>query len=122
MVWNDRCHANLAVYLKRPEIGALGRPAMVVKGCDQRTLVVLEKESQFDRSAIYVIGMACAGMNRPKCSTCDVHQPRRGRRRYRPGGESRHGHSRARYAAINAFLRGPLRSGWPTGGRSWPVA
>ena len=76
LVWNDRCHANLTVYLKRPEIRALGRPAIVVKGCDQRALVVLEKESQLDRSQVYVIGMACDGMGRPKCETCDVHEPR----------------------------------------------
>ncbi len=67
LVWNERCYANLTVYLKRPEIRALGRPAIVVKGCDQRSLVVLEKESQLDRSQVYVIGMACDGLGRPKC-------------------------------------------------------
>ena len=76
LVWNNRCHANLTVYLKRPEVRALGRPAIVVKGCDQRALVVLEKESQLDRSQIVVIGMACEGMGRAKCETCDVRQPR----------------------------------------------
>ncbi|MGA2259027.1 MAG: hypothetical protein ABSG53_30520, partial [Thermoguttaceae bacterium] len=39
LVWNEHCQANLTVYLKRPEIRALGRPAIVVKGCDQRALV-----------------------------------------------------------------------------------
>ena len=75
LVWNERCFANLTVYLKRPEIRALGRPAIVVKGCDQRSLVVLEKESQLDRSQIFVIGMACDGLGRPKCWSCDVHEP-----------------------------------------------
>ncbi len=105
LVWNDRCYANLTVYLKRPEIRALGRPAIVVKGCDGRALVVLEKESQLDRSQIYVIGMACDGMGRPKCWTCDVHEPR--------GADVLIGQAAGnataitadeRYAAIRAFL------------------
>ena len=49
LVWNDRCLANLTVYLNRKEIRALGKAAIVVKGCDERALVVLEKESQIDR-------------------------------------------------------------------------
>jgi coenzyme F420-reducing hydrogenase delta subunit/ferredoxin len=106
LVWNGRCLANLIVYLKRKEVRALGRPAIVVKGCDERALVVLEKESQIDRKEMHVIGMACPGMSvarasrplwrerpapacgqdaratagdrpvLPKCETCEVHRPR----------------------------------------------
>ena len=76
LVWNNQCLANLTVYLKRKEIKALGRPAIVVKGCDERALVVLEKESQLERKDLHVIGMACQGMGEPKCETCDVHVPR----------------------------------------------
>jgi ferredoxin len=76
LVWNDHCLANLTVYLKRKEIRALGRPAIVVKGCDERALVVLEKESQIDRKEMHVLGMACAGMGEAKCETCEVHLPR----------------------------------------------
>jgi coenzyme F420-reducing hydrogenase delta subunit/ferredoxin len=76
LVWNEHCLANLTVYLKRKEIRALGRPAIVVKGCDERALVVLEKESQIDRKGMHVIGMACQGMGEAKCETCDVHLPR----------------------------------------------
>jgi coenzyme F420-reducing hydrogenase delta subunit len=76
LVWNDRCLANLTVYLKRKEIRALGRPAIVVKGCDERALVVLEKESQIDRKEMHVLGMACKGMGEAKCEACDVHRPR----------------------------------------------
>ncbi len=79
LVWNDLCTMNLTAYLKRKEIRALGDPAIVVKGCDERTLVVLEKESQINRSEIVVIGMACEGTGRPRqkqCETCDVHMPR----------------------------------------------
>ncbi len=105
LVWNDRCHANLTVYLKRPEIRALGRPAIVVKGCDQRALVVLEKESQLDRTQVYVIGMACDGMGRPKCETCDVHEPRGADVVVgQAAGKATAISAEERYAAINAFL------------------
>jgi ferredoxin len=79
LVWNDRCFANLAKYLLRKEVTALGRAAICVKGCDQRALVVLETESQIDRAQITVIGLACDGVGQPrqaKCQSCDVHTPR----------------------------------------------
>jgi ferredoxin len=78
LVWNDRCLPNLVKHLTRKEIRALGKPAIVVKGCDLRALAVLEKESQIDRAGLVVIGMACEGVGRPrqsKCLECDVHQP-----------------------------------------------
>jgi ferredoxin len=76
LTWNDRCFANLTVYLKRKELRALGNTAIVVKGCDERALVVLEKESQIERGSLYVIGMACGGVGAPKCGKCKVHMPR----------------------------------------------
>ena len=79
LVWNDQCFANLATYLTRDHIKELGKPAIIVKGCDERALVVLEQESQIDRSEMYVIGMACEGVGdprAPKCAPCDVHMPR----------------------------------------------
>ena len=76
LVWDAGCQANLTTYLKRKEIKRLGKAAVVVKGCDERGLVILEKESQIDRQTLRVIGMACDGMGQPKCDTCTVHQPR----------------------------------------------
>ena len=76
LIWTAECHANLTAYLKRREIKRLGKAAVVVKGCDERGLVVLEKESQVDRQMLRVIGMACDGMGQPKCDACEVHQPR----------------------------------------------
>lgn len=76
LAWNDRCQANLTTYLKRKEIRALGKPAIVVKGCDERALVVLEKESQVEREHVHVIGMACEGVGAARCTTCDVRTPR----------------------------------------------
>lgn len=79
LVWNDRCFGNLAAYLTRKNVKALGKPAIVVKGCDEKALVVLAQESQIDRGALYVIGVACEGVGEPraaKCATCTVHKPR----------------------------------------------
>jgi coenzyme F420-reducing hydrogenase delta subunit/ferredoxin len=76
LVWNTDCQANLTTYLKRKEIKRLGKAAVVVKGCDERGLMILEKESQIDRKALRVIGMACDGVGQPKCDTCEVGQPR----------------------------------------------
>jgi ferredoxin len=82
LVWNERCATNLVKYLLRKDVRSLGKPAIVVKGCDSRALVVLEKESQIQRSDVYVIGMACSGVKQatsdalqPKCEACDAHMP-----------------------------------------------
>jgi formate dehydrogenase (coenzyme F420) beta subunit len=79
LTFNDHCFANLAVYLKRKEVRALGKAAIVVKPCDERALVVLEKEAQIDRKALHVIGMACGGVGSPaapKCRKCTSRMPR----------------------------------------------
>jgi coenzyme F420-reducing hydrogenase delta subunit/formate hydrogenlyase subunit 6/NADH:ubiquinone oxidoreductase subunit I len=76
LVWNSHCTENLAMYLKRKEVKALGKPAIVVKACDERSLVVLEKESQLDRKNVHVIGMACEGLGAPKCAVCTSPMPR----------------------------------------------
>ena len=75
LVWNDKCFANLTSYLTRDEVKKLGKPAVVVKGCDARALAVLEIESQVDREEMVVIGVACEGVGKPKCEVCDVHMP-----------------------------------------------
>lgn len=78
LVWDDRCEANLVKYLLKKEVRALGKPAIVVKSCDQRALVVLEKESQIAWDDVVVIGMACDGVGQPraaKCLACDVRVP-----------------------------------------------
>jgi coenzyme F420-reducing hydrogenase delta subunit/ferredoxin len=69
--WNERSLANLTTYLKRKEVRALGRAAVVVKPCDERALTILEKESQIDRESLRVIGVKCGGLGQPKCATCE---------------------------------------------------
>lgn len=82
LVWNEQCTANLTVYLIRKEVAKLGRAAIIVKGCDAKTLAVLETEKQLDRNNIVVLGMECNGVcaegsSTPlsKCAHCDVHSP-----------------------------------------------
>jgi ferredoxin len=92
LIWNDRCVQNLAVYLRRKEVRELGKAAIVVKGCDAKSLAVLEMENQLDRDSLFVIGMECGGVRvvqldspnkassetvtfAAKCLSCDVNQP-----------------------------------------------
>jgi ferredoxin len=78
LVFDDRCYQNLTLYLTRADVRRLGRPAVVVKGCDARAVVVLEQEAQLVREDVHVIGVACDGVGHPraaKCRACDVHVP-----------------------------------------------
>jgi coenzyme F420-reducing hydrogenase delta subunit/ferredoxin len=107
--WNASCLANLTVYLRRPEVRALGAAAVVVKGCDERALVMLEKESQVRREELQVIGLACAGLGAPKCEVCDSHRPRFaditiGGAAAALGGSTA---APARYAELERFLEKP---------------
>jgi len=104
LVWNEGCHANLTTYLKRKEVRALGKPAIVVKGCDERALVVLEKESQIRREDLRVIGVACDGMGQEKCVACDVHQPRFADDLVGRQAEAQNQPQTARYAGLEALL------------------
>ena len=89
LFWDKRCRTNLATYLMRKEVRKLGRPAVVVKGCDSRSIRTLITESQIKREDVYIIGMACEGVIEEipgkaastegelvqKCTVCDVHLP-----------------------------------------------
>jgi formate dehydrogenase (coenzyme F420) beta subunit len=108
LVWNDRCLANLTTYLTRKEILSLGKVAVCVKGCDRRALMVLEKESQIDRSQIVVIGLACDGVGQPrlpKCETCEVQVPQAVDMAIGQASSNGTPHPpAARYAAVESFL------------------
>jgi formate dehydrogenase subunit beta len=87
LVWNDRCTPNLAGFLTRePCLGTMargGKVAIVAKGCDARSIVVLVQEKQVKREAIHVIGLVCGGVREDpaeagppsKCIECEVHKP-----------------------------------------------
>jgi coenzyme F420-reducing hydrogenase delta subunit/ferredoxin len=104
LVWNEGCLANLAAYLKRKEVRSLGKAAVVVKGCDERALLVLEKESQIERAQRHAIGMECRGMGQPKCEACDTSRPRFADETIAAGGAPEPAAARRHYAAVDGLL------------------
>ncbi len=98
LIFNPRCVNNLPLYLTRkfPDIKALGRPAIVAKGCDIKTIAVLISEGQINREDVVILGMVCNGvvykqelargagtdfksvpaeLMPTKCHNCDVRYP-----------------------------------------------
>ncbi len=71
-VWNPLCSQNLASYL--PFIKE--KTAVVVKGCDSRTIVQFMQEGLIDRNNVIVIGMPCRGViSVRKVMNAIDHQP-----------------------------------------------
>ncbi len=64
LVFNGLCVNNLSIYLTRKykDIQALGRPAIVAKGCDIKNIVVCISEGQVKREDVHIIGMVCSGV------------------------------------------------------------
>lgn len=64
LVFNELCVNNLSVYLTRKyrDIAALGRPAIVAKGCDIRNIAVLISEGQLKREDVHILGVVCPGV------------------------------------------------------------
>ena len=70
LVWNSYCSNNLAVYLSTcfapdPQLREQPPPpkvAIIVKGCDGRSVVGLFKERQVPRENLVIIAAPCAGM------------------------------------------------------------
>ena len=58
LVWNRVCENNLAKYL----IGRSDKAAIVAKGCDVRSIIVLINENQIDRQNVKIIGMPGEGI------------------------------------------------------------
>lgn len=91
LVFDERCVANLATYLnpRRSHVARLGKPAVVVKGCDAKAVAGLLRESQLKRDDVVIIGVRCGGvLARPerhvdlsadtvadRCLECDVREP-----------------------------------------------
>lgn len=87
LVCNHASLNNLAVYLTRPRRPGAGPVAIVAKGCDIRSIVVLMQEQQIARESVHIIGVTCAGVTRamgqpltaetlaPKCLACTVRTP-----------------------------------------------
>ncbi len=75
LVWNGNCRNNLSTYLVKKEIHALGKAAILAKGCDVKSIVGLIQESQIRREDVFVFGLSCDGIGETICSNCDVRTP-----------------------------------------------
>ena len=75
LVWNGNCRNNLSIYLVRKEIRALGKAAILAKGCDIKSIIGLIQESQIRREDIFIFGLSCDGIGERICSNCDVRTP-----------------------------------------------
>ncbi len=75
LIFEDKCYANLSGYLLKPEVKALGKPGIVLKGCDSRAVNVLIREARLKREDFYAIGVECPGMDKVVCSWCEQHAP-----------------------------------------------
>lgn len=92
LVFDARCVQNLAAYLnpRRTHVARLGKPAVVVKGCDARAVAALIRETQIKRADVVIIGMRCSGVVlkptmkaeltpdtvAPKCAGCTSREPK----------------------------------------------
>ena len=92
LIFDTRCVQNLAAYLnpRRKQIASLGKPAVVVKGCDARSVAGLIRENQTERDNVVIIAMRCGGvLENPnvarelnsetvsaRCGGCDVCEPK----------------------------------------------
>ncbi len=78
LILDDTCCGNLVRYLARDELKSAGKVAVVVKGCDLRSVNVLLREHVIDRENVYLVGVRCDGAGSPrmdKCAWCTVREP-----------------------------------------------
>jgi ferredoxin len=91
LVLDTRCVHNLATYLnpRRSQVSDLGKPAIVVKGCDTKAVAGLLREAQLVRDDVVLIGVRCGGVVKdpagpaeltldtvaPRCAGCDIREP-----------------------------------------------
>jgi len=68
LVWDPTCFHNLSLYLveDRKFLAHLNKSsdapiAVIAKGCDARSIVVLLQEHYFKREDVYIIGVSCEG-------------------------------------------------------------
>ena len=93
LIFDARCVHDLAVFLnpRRSQVAALGRAAVVVKGCDAKAVAGLLREAQLTRDQVVLIGVRCGGVAAgpegpeppaltadtaaARCHGCDVREP-----------------------------------------------
>ena len=92
LIFDARCVQNLATYLnpRRKHIAQVGKPAVVVKGCDLKSVAGLIREKQIERDNVVLLAVRCGGvLQHPekdltelttestsvRCGGCDVREP-----------------------------------------------
>jgi ferredoxin len=91
LIFDPRCVQNLATYLspRRKHVAALGKAAVVVKGCDAKAAAGMIREAQRKRDEFVLIGVRCGGVLAdpaiaaavtaatvaPRCPGCDAREP-----------------------------------------------
>jgi len=88
LAWNQNATHNLTTYLHHKLQKPEDRVAVVVKPCDSRAINVLISDNKIDRDQVYVIGMACEGIQegagfgranggglQARCQTCTDRKP-----------------------------------------------
>ena len=91
LIFDHHCVQSLATYLspRRTHVAALGKPAVVVKGCDLRAVAGMIRESQLKRENVALIGVRCGGVTgepasetkltaetvAPRCNGCEAREP-----------------------------------------------
>ncbi|MGQ9707771.1 MAG: 4Fe-4S dicluster domain-containing protein [bacterium] len=78
LIFDSTCSQNLASYLLK--VKGLGRVAIVAKGCDSRSIVVLLQEHQIERDKVYILGVGCEGVVQDgersvSCRVCEYPNP-----------------------------------------------
>ncbi len=78
LIFDSTCSQNLANYLLK--VKNSGKIAIVARGCDSRSIVVLLQENQVQREDLYILGVGCEGVlqNGAKsvsCLTCQYPNP-----------------------------------------------
>jgi formate dehydrogenase (coenzyme F420) beta subunit len=92
LIFDNRCVQNLAAYLspRRVILSKLGKPAIVVKGCDAKAAAGLIRETQIKRDGVVFIGVRCGGVfsspectgsltadnTADRCASCDNREPK----------------------------------------------
>ncbi len=79
LIVDDTCALNLANYLLKVKNNS--PVAVVARGCDSRSIVVLLQEKQIAREDVYILGLGCEGVREkdgkvsPSCAGCQYPNP-----------------------------------------------
>ena len=113
LIWDDRCRQNLATYLLKPEVKALGKPALVARTATLRTLLQYAVENQLVDEAVLALAVADGQVvELPNFAAIEEYLAKlpRGLTRRAAAGAGPHGRAAARAAlGVLGGRAGPLR-------------